>query len=102
MKPCLTFEILKKMVSDAELIGVTVYQKNGLVWTQQGNVHNSFYDVYDLGQHHVISAQPLRGREDVRRPELRTAPKVDGFLGPMWDGDAIRYECQESYNALSA
>lgn len=28
-------------------------------------------------------------------------PKLVGYLGPMWDGNRIRYESQEVYNALS-
>lgn len=28
-------------------------------------------------------------------------PKIKGYLGPMWDGDRIRYETQEVYNGLS-
>jgi hypothetical protein len=26
------------------------------------------------------------------RPELRIAPTIPGYLGPLWDGDAVRYE----------
>lgn len=63
----------------------------------------------------------------VRRKELDNQPKVDGFLGPMWDGERyllddgrivytfekvnpnaiteivgiIRYETQEAYDILS-
>lgn len=35
------------------------------------------------------------------RPELWNRPKINGYLGPMWDGDKLRYETQEVYNALS-
>ena len=35
------------------------------------------------------------------RKELQGQPKFSGVLGPMWDGDAIRYEDSESYRALS-
>ncbi len=28
-------------------------------------------------------------------------PRVVGYVGPMWDGDAIRYETQDVYNAMS-
>lgn len=28
-------------------------------------------------------------------------PRITGYVGPMWDGDAIRYETQEVYNDLS-
>src|SRR3546814_14696362 len=32
-----------------------------------------------------------------QRPELQGAPKFKGVCGPMWDGDAIRYECSATY-----
>jgi hypothetical protein len=35
------------------------------------------------------------------RNELKGEPKFTGLLGPMWDGDAIRYEDFESYKILS-
>lgn len=35
------------------------------------------------------------------RTELCGKPKIDGYLGPMWDGDKIRYETQEVYDLLS-
>lgn len=28
-------------------------------------------------------------------------PRIAGYLGPMWDGDAIRYESQDVYDTLS-
>ena len=28
-------------------------------------------------------------------------PKIKGLLGPMWDGDRVRYEDQSTYDALS-
>lgn len=37
-----------------------------------------------------------------QREELRGHPKFSGINGPMWDGDAIRYECPESYQDLSS
>lgn len=36
-----------------------------------------------------------------QREEIRNAPKFAGLLGPMWDGDAVRYEDSETYRALS-
>ena len=35
------------------------------------------------------------------RPQLLGQPRIAGLAGPMWDGDAIRYECAETY-ALNA
>jgi len=37
-----------------------------------------------------------------QRLELQGAPKFKGVCGPMWDGDAIRYECSATYAELSA
>ena len=37
----------------------------------------------------------------VPRKELDNQPKVNGYLGPMWDGDKLRYETQEVYDMLS-
>src|SRR3546814_14684308 len=37
-----------------------------------------------------------------QRPELQGAPKFKGVCGPMWDGDAIRYECSATYAELIA
>lgn len=36
------------------------------------------------------------------RKELEGQPKFSGLCGPMWDGDAIRYEDVQTYNILSA
>lgn len=36
-----------------------------------------------------------------QRAELQGAPKFTGLLGPMWDGDALRYEDAKTYAQLS-
>ena len=36
-----------------------------------------------------------------QRAELQGQPKFLGVLGPMWDGDSIRYEDQAAYDSLS-
>ena len=36
-----------------------------------------------------------------QRAELQGEPILATFCGPMWDGDAIRYEDQESNDRLS-
>jgi hypothetical protein len=36
------------------------------------------------------------------RAELQGQPYLSGFAGPMWDGDAIRYENSEANDRLSA
>jgi hypothetical protein len=35
------------------------------------------------------------------RPQLWNQPQFSNFFGPMWDGDAIRYESTEAYAILS-
>lgn len=37
----------------------------------------------------------------VHRAELDNQPILPGYLGPMWNGDGLRYETQEVYNQLS-
>lgn len=56
----------------------------------------------------VIPAMELRGFEMTgnyanprTREEMQGAPQFRGMLGPMYDGDAVRYESQEVYNQLS-
>jgi len=56
----------------------------------------------------VIPALEVRGFEMTgnysnprTREEMQGAPTFKGLLGPMYDGDAIRYESQEVYNQLS-
>lgn len=47
------------------------------------------------------SAHRANGAIGVPRAELDNQPKVGGYLGPMWDGDGLRYETQEVYDMLS-
>lgn len=37
-----------------------------------------------------------------QRAELQGQPILDGFCGPMWDGDGLRYEDAETYARMSA
>lgn len=57
----------------------------------------------------VIAAMEIRGYQFTKlndnprqRAELQGAPKFSNLCGPMWDGDAIRYEDPAAYAALSA
>lgn len=57
----------------------------------------------------LLPAMEVRGFETTgnyasprTREEMQGAPKFAGLLGPMWDGDAVRYEDAETYRALSA
>lgn len=36
------------------------------------------------------------------RAELQGQPYLKGFAGPMWDGNAVRYENSEANDRLSA
>lgn len=37
-----------------------------------------------------------------QRAELQDQPLLKGFVGPMWDGNAVRYENPEANDRLSA
>lgn len=56
---------------------------------------------------HAVPAMAIRGFEIARaysgpaRAELQGAPVFAGLCGPMWDGDALRYEDRASNDALS-
>jgi len=47
-----------------------------------------------------LSEARARGRL-VWRKELDNQPRVDGYVGPMWDGDELRYESHAVYAMLS-
>ena len=56
----------------------------------------------------VIPAMEIRGyalnglnKNSHQRAELQGQPKFKGVNGPMWDGDAVRYEGPEAYKRLS-
>lgn len=62
----------------------------------------------DNGRFKTIETTDLSGYEITgthsspsTRAELQGQPIIRGFLGPMYDGNAIRYECKASYEALS-
>lgn len=57
----------------------------------------------------IFAAADVRGFTFVKlanrkslRAELQGQPMFAELCGPMWDGDAIRYEDQRSYDILSA
>ena len=64
---------------------------------------------HEFTDENVIPAMEIRGytltglhSNPRTRAELQGAPKFTGVCGPMWDGDAIRYESTEAYAQLSA
>jgi hypothetical protein len=64
----------------------------------------------DFNEENVYAALEVRGfpftefNDSKHQHDLiKNAPKFDGLLGPMYDGeDVIRYESPEVYRALSA
>lgn len=67
------------------------------------------HGVMELTEEQLFPALEVRGyhftkfnESKFQREEIRNAPKFSGLLGPMWDGDAVRYEDAETYKALSA
>lgn len=65
-----------------------------------------FEDVYD-----VMACLPLKGftkdlsylrKQGIRvhRKELDLQPIFEGYLGPMWNGDKLRYEAAELHKPL--
>jgi hypothetical protein len=64
--------------------------------------------VSEFDSDNVLPAMEIRGFElrelnnnQRHRTELQGQPIFNGVLGPMWDGDAVRYEDQQTYNTLS-
>lgn len=62
----------------------------------EGNIHDLIGDMRKLGYNYVGFNQNTN-----HRVELQKQPLFDELAGPMWDGDAVRYEDWQSYNLLS-
>lgn len=69
-------------------------------------VRSATVDIFD--DMNVVAAMGVRGYEylgenhsPAQRAELQGAPRFKGLVGPMWDGDMIRYETPEMYEILS-
>ena len=78
--------------------------KYRLVQTVEGRLVVSEFDSENL-----LPAMEIRGlkfnglnQSSSHRKELQGQPKFSGVLGPMWDGDAVRYEDSATYRTLSA
>lgn len=83
---------------------MTTVTKARLIQTVDGKLTQTDFDIEN-----IIAAMSVRGFEFIdvnsnprQRAELQGQPKFKGVTGPMWDGDAIRYECPESYAQISA
>lgn len=65
------------------------------------------YEVEELKDHFTVlgytdDLSALRSQGYcVRRKELDNQPILQGLLGPMWDGNRLRYETPEVYDTLS-
>lgn len=62
----------------------------------------------EFNDENLMAAMEIRGFKFDRisnfpphREELQDQPKFKGLAGPMWDGDAIRYEDWKTYERLS-
>lgn len=65
--------------------------------------------VSEFDENNVLAAMDVRGfvlagvnENRHHRAELQGAPIFSDVCGPMWDGDAIRYEDRAAYARLSA
>lgn len=63
----------------------------------------------ELNYENLMAAMEIRGfkfagfrNSPNQRIELEDQPIFKGVAGPMWDGDAIRYEDWKTYERLSA
>ncbi len=65
-------------------------------------------EILNLTDENLVAALSIRGHElcgwnrnPRQRAELQGQPRFNGLCGPMWDGDAVRYESQAVYDRLS-
>lgn len=78
----------------------SVREQKGLKATVVGGELEGTYDVEDLWKY-ARGKTPPSSDGPMSRAILGNQPKLPGYLGPMWDGDGLRYETQEVYNQLS-
>ena len=81
-----------------------VREKSGMKATVCGGELAGVYDVEDLwkyanGKTADYSKYPRSAF--AHRAELDNQPILPGYLGPMWDGDGLRYETAEIYRQMS-
>lgn len=78
--------------------------KARLIQTVDGmTLRNDFGPEVDLVLAMEVRGYKFRGYNSNprQRAELQGAPKFVGLNGPMWDGDAIRYEDPATTKAVS-
>lgn len=66
------------------------------IHTYECEINNVISRAKELGFDHMGYNDNNR-----QRLELQNQPTFDGLMGPMWDGDAIRYESCAVYRKLS-
>lgn len=77
------------------------------VVTEKGNHFFPAIDADDNDRNPVDDMLALgyeiagENRTRSQRAELRGAPRFKGLVGPMWDGDALRYEDSKTNHQLS-
>lgn len=75
-----------------------------IVVTERGHV---IYDIENIGKffdivgHTDDLSKERKQGQLVHRRELDNQPVLKDFIGPMWDGDKLRYESQGIYDILS-
>lgn len=74
-----------------------------LIQTVEGRMIKTEFDAL-----YILDNMEIRGYHFSRlnnnprqRAELQGQPVFSGLVGPMWDGDAIRYEDRASNDSLS-
>jgi len=54
-----------------------------------------------LAKYKKVGTRPAKIAGRPVKKELAGQPELEGLIGPMWDGDRVRYETQEAYDAMS-
>ena len=78
-------------------IRITKRGKNAFATYEFANENDAARFLDEQG--HAITS---RFSSQYAREELDGAMVISDLLGPFWDGDAIRYEDQPTYDALSS
>lgn len=73
-----------------------------IIQTVEGRmVQSETTDIFAWAEVHDLKVIKLNDNHH-QRAELQGHPVFGSLCGPMWDGDAIRYEDQRSNDTLSA
>lgn len=87
----------QEMKNESTVIGaVFIYKRN--------DGHTDYLEVDDVDRASELYPELIVTGNLVNpnvRYELQGRPQFENFLGPMWDGDRLRYETQEIYDELT-